>query len=818
MSAAPEVITPQNVAEIGRSWKVVHSVRKGPGKGPSSGKLSSGDTSSSSDEPDTKVRKPYTITKQRERWTETEHQKFLEALKLYGRAWRRIEEYIGTKTAVQIRSHAQKFFFKLEREASTGSSAGKLPEIAIPPPRPKRKPNHPYPKKAGSSPPVLEEEHKETSSLSSPQLVGAHSQGFQSGSFNPCTSRGPGSGTGAFIESPLYPGHSFGPEGSVKIFGKTVVVPGTSIQSVLSEASKACLGSKDASSLGMESPVPEPKQVVGFSPFTKVRKSVSSVLEAPQHLGRNGFHSGAIHSEGSDESLGKSPGYGLAEGDNEAVDNGECNVDAASAQKLEGGLSTVGLQESEKLDMQFSHMHNPAVQSWMNFVQYRSSSSIPTIPAKNGVLDGPSSSSLSYWQFMQASAVNYAAYTTVMAAAAAAGWKISNPGGTDVAEFAKSSRSESQFPCLPSPWCPLGVVPSLYFPSPRMFHQGEGLDSCENGKALKNEKMMGVCKDTPPHGQPDTELKEPEISLENSETAQTVDSGADGKTIDLEKAHRSSSTSCLTKTSRNPEAFLDTDSQSNAEAMLVSLKFFTKGSDTEGTAISHLLQNTYSSSDELEEQGKKQGEGSSSGSNTPASRYQPSEYDPPVDLETKKRDSDTLFADNYDREGAQASHHQRVDLPKLRLKNAEKGRKHPQRDARHGGWCEDSKRFKSCAHDLELRKEVSQGGRKAFQALFTSKLLPQTFPSANLVSRPIVSTDESRLSECINSSGIFQGEMKAEADHAAADVETRNEVQGLKGQSMANNKGFTVSSSSGFVPYRRLVSPEPMNLDQCCPL
>eukprot|EP00898_Chlorokybus_atmophyticus_P006410 jgi/Chlat1/6770/Chrsp50S06468 len=94
-----------------------------------------------------KVRKPYTITKQRERWTDKEHHKFLEALKLYGRAWRRIEEHIGTKTAIQIRSHAQKFFTKLEREGSLDGSVYSE-EFNIPPPRLKRKPAHPYPRKA----------------------------------------------------------------------------------------------------------------------------------------------------------------------------------------------------------------------------------------------------------------------------------------------------------------------------------------------------------------------------------------------------------------------------------------------------------------------------------------------------------------------------------------------------------------------------------------------------------------------------------------------------------------------------------------------
>ncbi|KAJ8898762.1 hypothetical protein K2173_005072 [Erythroxylum novogranatense] len=111
------------------------------------------DTYSSGEDLIIKTRKPYTITKQRERWTEEEHNRFLEALKLYGRAWQRIEEHIGTKTAVQIRSHAQKFFSKLEKEAmAKGIPIGQTLDIDIPPPRPKRKPNTPYPRKTGSSP------------------------------------------------------------------------------------------------------------------------------------------------------------------------------------------------------------------------------------------------------------------------------------------------------------------------------------------------------------------------------------------------------------------------------------------------------------------------------------------------------------------------------------------------------------------------------------------------------------------------------------------------------------------------------------------
>jgi hypothetical protein len=101
------------------------------------------------------MRKPYTMTKAREKWTPEEHARFVHAIKLYGRSWKRIEgaffgagrflcraplhttpsqapphptpptnhpnpEHVGTKTAVQVRSHAQKFFNKLEKKKEAG--------------------------------------------------------------------------------------------------------------------------------------------------------------------------------------------------------------------------------------------------------------------------------------------------------------------------------------------------------------------------------------------------------------------------------------------------------------------------------------------------------------------------------------------------------------------------------------------------------------------------------------------------------------------------------------------------------------------------
>lgn len=56
--------------------------------------------------------------KQRRRWTEEEHRKLVEGLKLYGRDWKRIQAHVGTRNAAQLRSHAQKYFVKVLKEGS----------------------------------------------------------------------------------------------------------------------------------------------------------------------------------------------------------------------------------------------------------------------------------------------------------------------------------------------------------------------------------------------------------------------------------------------------------------------------------------------------------------------------------------------------------------------------------------------------------------------------------------------------------------------------------------------------------------------------
>lgn len=62
------------------------------------------------------------------KWSDEEHRKFLMGLSMFGKNWNKIQKYIKTRSCPQTRSHAQKFFRKLQKHGllqgmSTSSSA-----------------------------------------------------------------------------------------------------------------------------------------------------------------------------------------------------------------------------------------------------------------------------------------------------------------------------------------------------------------------------------------------------------------------------------------------------------------------------------------------------------------------------------------------------------------------------------------------------------------------------------------------------------------------------------------------------------------------
>jgi SHAQKYF class myb-like DNA-binding protein len=59
------------------------------------------------------------LTPQPRYWSEQEHLRFLQALELYGfKDVRSIAEHVATRTATQVRTHAQKYYLRLAREAA----------------------------------------------------------------------------------------------------------------------------------------------------------------------------------------------------------------------------------------------------------------------------------------------------------------------------------------------------------------------------------------------------------------------------------------------------------------------------------------------------------------------------------------------------------------------------------------------------------------------------------------------------------------------------------------------------------------------------
>jgi len=59
---------------------------------------------------------PGNVSTNQGRWNKQEHIRFLEALKIHGRNWRDVQKHVQTRSSTQARSHAQKFFVKLQRK------------------------------------------------------------------------------------------------------------------------------------------------------------------------------------------------------------------------------------------------------------------------------------------------------------------------------------------------------------------------------------------------------------------------------------------------------------------------------------------------------------------------------------------------------------------------------------------------------------------------------------------------------------------------------------------------------------------------------
>ncbi len=70
------------------------------------------------------------------RWTKEEHKRFIEALDKFGKNWKKVEAYVGSRTGTQVRSHAQKYFMKTKEDSRSLARPGRdesVSTITVPP-------------------------------------------------------------------------------------------------------------------------------------------------------------------------------------------------------------------------------------------------------------------------------------------------------------------------------------------------------------------------------------------------------------------------------------------------------------------------------------------------------------------------------------------------------------------------------------------------------------------------------------------------------------------------------------------------------------
>jgi SHAQKYF class myb-like DNA-binding protein len=65
------------------------------------------------------------------RWTKAEHEAFLSALQMYGKEWKKVAAKVKTRTVVQTRTHAQKYFQKLAKSMDGSGDEGSPVDMGI---------------------------------------------------------------------------------------------------------------------------------------------------------------------------------------------------------------------------------------------------------------------------------------------------------------------------------------------------------------------------------------------------------------------------------------------------------------------------------------------------------------------------------------------------------------------------------------------------------------------------------------------------------------------------------------------------------------
>lgn len=85
------------------------------------------------------------------RWNKHEHDMFLRGLEMYGKEWKKMAGLIPSRTVVQIRTHAQKYFQKLKKRKARGKSIDsvtKIGDVKSAPSTPKKKKRASVPNKS----------------------------------------------------------------------------------------------------------------------------------------------------------------------------------------------------------------------------------------------------------------------------------------------------------------------------------------------------------------------------------------------------------------------------------------------------------------------------------------------------------------------------------------------------------------------------------------------------------------------------------------------------------------------------------------------